>query len=160
MKKPIQQKGVAAVEFAILLPFILIPIVFGITEFGRALYSYNTLVKATRDAARYAMMQQPGGGADAVTKCLAVYGNTACSGNPLAPGLTIKAVSVCDWQRCPATHQSQGAAPVVNLVTVTINDPTTADEDLYQFHSFVPFVTADLASFAFAPISTTMKGNL
>jgi Flp pilus assembly protein TadG len=160
MKRPCQQNGVAAVEFAILLPFVLIPIVFGITEFGRALYAYNTLVKATRDAARYAMMQQPGGSADAVTKCLAVYGNTACSGNPLAPGLTTSMVHVCDWQRCAPTHQSQGAAPVVNLVTVTVSCQDGVDCDQYQFNSFVPFVTADLASFTFAPISTTMKGNL
>ena len=138
-------------EFAILLPVLLL-IVFGITEFGRALYSYNTLVKSVRDAARYVMIQQPGGGADAAAQCLAVHGNTACSGPALAPGLTTAMVSVCDWQRCPGTHQSQGAAPVVNLVTVTISG--------YTFQSFVPFVTAGLSSFAFAPISTTMKGNL
>lgn len=159
MNKTTRQKGVAAIEFAILLPLLLL-IVFGITEFGRALYQYNTLVKATRDAARYVMMQNPGGTADPAAKCLAVYGNTSCTGTPLAPGLTVNAVTICDWQRCSATHQSQGAAPVVNLVTVTINDPVTADADLYRFQSFVPFVTADLASFAFGPISTTMKGNL
>lgn len=151
MKKNIHQQGVAAVEFAILLPVLLL-IVFGITEFGRALYSYNTLLKSTRDAARYVMIQQPGGVADAEAQCLAVYGNMDCTGSPLAPGLTPAMVSVCDWQRCPGTHQAQGAAPVVNLVTVTISG--------YTFNSFVPFVTADLASFDFAPISTTMKGNL
>ncbi|MDP1653416.1 MAG: TadE/TadG family type IV pilus assembly protein [Rhodocyclaceae bacterium] len=151
MKKPIHQRGVAAVEFAILLPVLLL-IVFGITEFGRALYSYNTLVKSVRDAARYAMIHQPGGGADPETKCLAVYGNTGCTGTALAPGLTIAMVSVCDWQRCPGTHQAQGSAPVVNLVTVTISG--------YAFQSFVPFVTAGLSSLPFAPISTTMKGNL
>jgi Flp pilus assembly protein TadG len=159
MEKHLQQKGVAAIEFAILLPVLLF-IVFGITEFGRALYAYNTIVKGTRDAARYAMTQQPGGGADPVTKCLAVYGTTDCSGTPLTPGLTVNAVSVCDWQRCPATHQSQGSAPVVNLVTVTVNDPSIADADKYRFQSFVPFVTANLSSFTFAPISTTMKGIL
>lgn len=151
MKKPIQQKGVAAVELAILLPLLLF-IVFGITEFGRALYSYNTILKGTRDAARYAMTQQPGGGADAVTQCLAVYGNTDCSGDPLAPGLTTTMVSVCDWQRCPATNQAQGAAPVINLVTVTVSG--------YTFQSFVPFVTAGLQYIIFAPISTTMEGIL
>lgn len=152
MEKPIQQRGVAAVEFAILLPLLLL-IVFGTTEFGRALYAYNTIVKGTRDAARYVMMQQPGGGADAVAKCLAVYGNTDCSGNPLAPGLTLAMVSVCDWQRCPATHQAQGAAPVVNLVTVTVNG--------YAYQSpIISFFKDDSSSFPFADISTTMKGNL
>lgn len=151
MKTRNHQSGVAAVEFAILLPLLLL-VVFGITEFGRALYSYNSILKGTRDAARYVMAQQPGGSADAVAKCLAVYGNTACSGSPLAPGLTTAMVDVCDWQRCPGTHQAQGSAPVVNLVTVTVSG--------YTFQSFVPFVTAGFNSFTFAPISTTMKGNL
>jgi Flp pilus assembly protein TadG len=153
MKKRISQKGVAAVEFAILLPLLLL-IVFGITEFGRALYNYNTLVKATRDAARYAMMQQAGGGADVATKCLAVYGNKACSGDPLAPGLATSMVSVCDRLSCEGTHQSQGAAPVVNLVTVTISGYA------YQSPIISFFMPDDSSSFTFADISTTMKGNL
>jgi Flp pilus assembly protein TadG len=153
MKKRIQQKGVAAVEFAILLPVLLF-IVFGITEFGRALYAYNTIVKGTRDAARYAMIQQPGGGADAVIQCLAVYGNTACSGSPLASGLTTDMVSVCDWQRCSPTHQSQGTAPVVNLVTVTVRGYA------YQSPIISFFMPGGSSSFTFADISTTMKGNL
>ena len=161
MKMHIQQRGVAAVEFAILLPILLL-IVFGITEFGRAMYSYNTIVKASRDAARYVMSQQPGGAADAEAKCLAVYGITNCTGTtlpPFAPGLELATVSICDWKRdyesggsiCP-NHYQQGTDPKINLVTVTVTG--------YTFNSFVPFVTADLASFTFAPISTTMKGNL
>jgi Flp pilus assembly protein TadG len=144
---------VAAVEFAILLPVLLL-IVFGITEFGRALYNYNTLVKAARDAARYYAAQQPGNppAKDTEIKNLAVYGNTAGTGNPLAPGLATTMVTLCDSVSCTGTHQSQGAAPVVNLVTVTISG--------YAFQSFVPFVTANLSSFTFAPISTTMEGNL
>lgn len=139
-------------EFAILLPVLLL-IVFGITEFGRALYSYNTIAKATRDAARYVMIQQPGGGADAVATCLAVYGNTGCNGNPLAPGLTLAMVSICDWQRCPGTHQAQGAAPVVNLVTVTVSG--------YAYQSpIISFFKPGSSSFPFADIGTTMKGNL
>ena len=159
MKKTDRQKGVAAIEFAILLPLLLF-IVFGITEFGRAMYSYNTILKGTRDAARYAMTQQPGGGADGVTKCLAVYGNTDCSGPPLTPGLTINAVSVCDSVRCQATHKSQGTSPFINLVTVTVNDPSIADADKYRFQSYVPFVTAGLQHIVFGPISTTMEGIL
>ena len=153
MKSHFRQWGVAAVEFAILLPVLLL-IVFGITEFGRALYNYNTLVKAARDAARYYATQQPGNPPAKETEIqnLAVFGNTAGTGNPLAPGLATTMVTLCDWTSCPATHQAQGAAPVVNLVTVTISG--------YTFQSFVPFVTANLSSFAFAPISSTMKGIL
>lgn len=153
MKNRIQQRGVAAVEFAILLPILLL-IVFGITEFGRALYAYNTLVKATRDAARYYAAQQPGNppAKEAEIKNLAVYGNTAGTGSPLASGLITGMVSLCDSVSCSSTHQTQGAAPVVNLVTVMISG--------YTYQSFVPLVTPSLSQWPFAPISTTMEGNL
>jgi Flp pilus assembly protein TadG len=147
------QRGVAAVELAILLiPLLLM--VFGITEFGRALYVYNTIAKATRDAARYVSTQQPGGGADLDAQCLVVAGTLApCAGAAtLVPDITTAMVSVCDWQRCPGTHQAQGAAPALNLVTVTVSG--------YTFTSFVPFVTADAANLIFADISTTMRSNL
>jgi Flp pilus assembly protein TadG len=151
MKNHFQQRGVAAVEFAILLPLLLL-IVFGITEFGRALYYYNTIVKATRDAARYYAAQQPGMPPlkEAEIKNLAVYGNTAGTGSPLAPNLATGMVTLCDWMSCPATNKV--TTPAVNLVTVTITG--------YTFQYFVPFFTADLSSIVFDDISTTMEGNL
>lgn len=46
------QRGVAAVEFAIvLIPLLLITA--GIVEFGRVFWYYDALSKATRDGARY-----------------------------------------------------------------------------------------------------------
>jgi Flp pilus assembly protein TadG len=155
MKKPIQQKGVAAVEFAILLPLLLL-IVFGITEFGRALYAYNTLVKATRDAARYYAIQQPGNPPDKADEImnLVVFGNTEGTGDALAAGLDPSMVTLEDRVSKPLTHKSQGAAPVVNLVTVTVSG--------YAYESPIIsfFMPDDSSSFTFADISTTMKGNL
>lgn len=51
-KGPAQQRGVAAVEFALVI-FILLLAVAGIIEFGRAFWYYNALAKATRDGARF-----------------------------------------------------------------------------------------------------------
>ena len=57
-KLPIQTKtvraecGAAVVEFALLLILLLI-ITGGIIEFGRTLWHYDALTKATRDGARY-----------------------------------------------------------------------------------------------------------
>ena len=45
-------RGAAAVEFAIVLTLMLL-IVAGIFEFGRAFQYYDALAKATRDGARY-----------------------------------------------------------------------------------------------------------
>lgn len=45
------QKGQTLVEFALILPIIII-ILFGITEFGRAFYSYIVITNAAREGAR------------------------------------------------------------------------------------------------------------
>lgn len=45
-------KGAAVVEFAIILPLLVI-LVFAITELGRALYQQNILAKSTAAATRY-----------------------------------------------------------------------------------------------------------
>jgi hypothetical protein len=47
------RKGQAMVELALMLPVLLL-IIFGITEFGRALYIENTLTNAAREGARMA----------------------------------------------------------------------------------------------------------
>lgn len=151
MRSAKRQRGVALVELAISLP-VLIAIAFGITEFGRAIYQYNTLAKTTRDAARYLSMRAPGDAAAAnQATCLAVYGNPACTGNPLVPGLTTAMVSVCDALSCPADHAMQGSAPVLNLVSVTIGGPNAAP---FVFDSMVSFILPDIA---FGPIGVTMK---
>jgi Flp pilus assembly protein TadG len=51
MKKLICQKGVAAVEFAIILP-LLIVLVFGIIEFSLLLYDKQVITNASREGAR------------------------------------------------------------------------------------------------------------
>lgn len=50
--RPTGEKGAAAVEFAIVV-IVLLLIVAGIVEFGRAFWFYDALTKATRDGARY-----------------------------------------------------------------------------------------------------------
>ena len=51
MRKYLTQGGVAMVEFAIVLP-LLILILFGTTEIGRALYQQNALYKAVSTGSR------------------------------------------------------------------------------------------------------------
>lgn len=48
-----KQRGTAAVEFAI-ISIVFLTFVFGIIEFARAMYMYNTLAVATSNAARWA----------------------------------------------------------------------------------------------------------
>ena len=153
------QRGAAALEFAFLL-VPLLAITFGITEFGRAMYYYDTLAKAVRDASRLMSTQTPSdpnyAALIAAATCTAVHGNSACTGNPLVPGLTAAMVSFCDRASCPATHAGVATGSgVVNLVTVTIGGAINP----YQFNSLAPFLPAGfgVASFSFTPIAVTMR---
>lgn len=146
MKKYQKQRGVAAIELALLI-FPLVLLAFGMSEYARAIYQYNTLTKATRDAARFLSSQSPGDPNDIATaKCLAVYGNRSCTLPALVPDLTMSMVSVCDSTNC-ADHQAQSTGSgVINLVSVRI--------DGYAFTSLVPLRVPDMT---FGRISTTMR---
>ena len=144
------QRGVAAVEFALLLtPLVLM--IFGTTELGRAIYSYNTLDKTVRDASRHLSQHGPGDATVAAeARCLAVYGNQDCSGSTVAPGLTTAMVSICDASLCPGTHANQlTGLGSINLVTVGIQS--------YAFNSVVEFVIPDMT---FNHISVTLRAQL
>jgi hypothetical protein len=142
--------GVAAVEMGFLL-LPLVTLAFGASEIGRAIYTYNTLDKTVRDAARY--MSQHGSGdpvIQAEAKCLAVYGNTDCFGPAVAAGLTVGQVSLCDPVACPLTHQGVATGSgSVNLVQVSITG--------YSFTSAVTFV---FPSLNFNGISATLRAQL
>lgn len=149
-----KQNGVALVEFALVLPLMLI-LTFIVTEYGRALYQYNVLTKSVRDAARYLSTQNPGDTTKySVAKNLAVYGNPAGTGTPLAIGLTTTQVPDPVWQL-------QGASPVINTVTVQIGiaGGTTA-----QKYTFTPLFASvfglNFGSMTYAPISATMRAPL
>lgn len=150
---PALQRGTAAVELAILL-VVMVPLAMGVADLGRAIYQYNTMVKASRDAARYLSSQGPGDASDlAKAKCLAVYGNQDCSGTVLVPDLTTAMVTVCDSISCPGTHLNQATGSgVINLVTVTISG--------YTFNTVIPlsvFSASSGNSIQFAAIGTTMR---
>lgn len=52
-----QGRGQALVEFALVMPVIVL-VVLGVLDLGRAVFSYNTLAQAARQANRTAMVDQ------------------------------------------------------------------------------------------------------
>ena len=110
-----KQHGVALVEFALILPFLLLLSLTAV-EFGRAIWQYNTLTKSVRDAARFLSLQTPGTKLTQA-KNLAVYGNLGGTGTPLAMGLTTAHVPDPVWS-------TAGTTPVINTVTVRISGYT------------------------------------
>lgn len=148
MKPANRSRGIAAVELALLLAPLLI-LAFGITEYGRAVHDYNTIVKSTRDAARYLSLNAPGDAAAiARARNLVVFGQVTATGRPLVAGLTNPAtqVHVADAVSDPAHCYLQATGSGnVNLVRVSVDGVT--------FTSAVPAVVSNLV---FGPISVTM----
>lgn len=71
-KSSVLQRGVAAVEFAlIVIPFLLL--LLGAMEFGRLLYLWNTAQEVTRSAARQAVVSNFDSASIAVIKRSAVF---------------------------------------------------------------------------------------
>lgn len=147
-----KQTGTAIVEFALILPLLLI-LVFITTEFSRALYQYNTLAKSVRDAARYLSNQSPGTKI-AESKNLVVYGSLANTSSPLAFGLSLDQIKDPVWQL-------NGANPVINTVTVKIAGCATSAPPCYKF---VPLMNSafglTFGTVNYADITATMRGAL
>jgi Flp pilus assembly protein TadG len=86
------ERGTQLAELALVLPLLLL--LLGATaEFGRFMYTYTTLAKATRAGARYAVSQPPVL-TDAQTAKMVVYGNTAGTGTPVVAGLDTTKVNI------------------------------------------------------------------
>lgn len=85
------EAGTQLAELAIVLPVLLV--LFGATaEFGRFFYTYATLAKATRSAARYLTVSNQS--TDAGAQNLVVYGNADGAGSPALPGLAATHVDI------------------------------------------------------------------
>ncbi len=69
------QRGVAAVEFALVAALLFI-LLFGILEFGRMFYVFNTVQEVTRRAAREAVVRWVDNSSTSPAKTLALFGGT------------------------------------------------------------------------------------
>jgi Flp pilus assembly protein TadG len=96
-------RGATAVEFALLLPLLLL-IVMGIVDFGRMLNAQQTLTQAAREGARLVALAQPN-----------VTGRTQAAASGLSP------VGVAIQSSCPvgAGPGSNGAVQTSYTFTFT-----------------------------------------
>ena len=95
-----KQRGVAAVEMAIILPVILL-LMLAVAELGRGFYQYDALSKAVRDGTRYLATNArlPTGvvsissSVATAAKNLVVYGNETATGSPILPNLAAQDIT-------------------------------------------------------------------
>jgi Flp pilus assembly protein TadG len=128
-----RQRGIAAVEFAIALPVLLI-LLIATAELGRMLSQYDTLNKSVRDGARYLASNALQAGVMTVTAAeqtatrnLVVTGNVNGTGTALLPGLTASNVT--------ASGSTSGYVTV--SASYTYQPILTASLPMFGYHSSV-----------------------
>jgi|SRR5215204_5786501 len=85
------ERGSTLVEFAIGVT-VFATAMFGVLEFGRALWVHNALADAARRGARYAVLHSAADSAQ--VKNIVVYGDAAGSGQPMVNNLSTANVEV------------------------------------------------------------------
>ena len=144
------EKGQSLVEMA-LVCLIFFFLLFGILEFGRALWTYNTIVQSTREAARWAVVNVANA-ADSTdinrARNIVIYGYPdVSSGAPLVPGLDSATVTVVIQ---PLQTDASGTA---------INEKISVSVSNYQFRFIVPIApTITIPAFE-TTLFTESKGN-
>jgi Flp pilus assembly protein TadG len=106
-------RGQGLVEFALVFPVIVL-ILFGVFDFGRAIYAYNTIANAARQGARVAAVNQ------------VVTANTRCNEdmpveNPLDPDWSVLACAASS-----AVSLGVQTSDVVVAYTPPASTPTLA----------------------------------
>ncbi|EKO3454805.1 pilus assembly protein [Vibrio fluvialis] len=114
-----KSSGIAAVEFLITLPLLLL-IFSGIVEFGNAFLRYNTLSKAVQNGVRISVVDVYGSSNsaevsdDTLIKNVVVYGNKEGTGTKILATLSVDDVTVT---RETATDSNGNS--YIQYVTVT-----------------------------------------
>lgn len=134
----VRPEGQTLVEFALVTVLFLI-LLFGITEFSRALWTWNAIVHATREGARYAVVEAPTSTDTEVIKYV-VYHDPAATGSstPVVPGLSESNVAVA--------YLKYDGSTVSNKVTADVIQVGIAG---YTFNFLVPFFGSGLTLPAF-----------
>jgi len=158
-----RQAGVAAVEMGIVLA-LLVMLLMGVWNFGRAIYAYDALAKGARSAVRYLSTVNipPVGDSErdrldekvlALVACGDLTKNPYDEGNcpGIIPGIRNEdgSLNVSVTTTLTSGFNSGGTLPVaLNLVRVDVGG--------FDFEFTIPFVP--LGSITIGPVSATMAG--
>jgi Flp pilus assembly protein TadG len=114
------QRGSSLPETALVMA-ILLALLFGIIDFGRALYTYAFVAQLARQGARWAIVR--GSQCTALNDCNATSAEIQTYVQGLSEGATVSAniKSTTTWGSCPAGASAKNAPGCT--VTVTVSYP-------------------------------------
>lgn len=138
-----RQIGLATVEFA-LIGLLFFIILFGVIEFGRLLFTWNTLAEATRRGARLAAVCPV---SHASIARVTVFNNPGTAGDsPILPGLSTANVQVQYLQNDGITDWG-GIFANIRYVRVSIRQDNI---NRYQHQLIIPVVGTTITAPPFA----------
>lgn len=124
-----KEKGQSLVEMA-LVSLLFFFLLFGILEFGRALWTYNTIVNGTRAGARWGVVNiandSDNTNKDRVRNIILYGYPNVTSGSTLVPGLTAGMINV----NIVTLDTDSGGATINQKVSVSVSG--------YQFRFLIP----------------------
>lgn len=129
--------GQALAEFAIVIPVLLL-LFLAIFDFGRAVYAYNTVSNASREAVRVAIVDQDEGVVEAEARAQAI----AIAG----PGLTIDVSGVKDAScrkigcitRVGVAYLYEPIMPLLGSIVGPITVSTSSEMPIERIYDSVP----------------------
>ena len=140
-------RGQALLEFALVFP-VLVVLLFGIVDFGRAIYDYNTLANAARAGVRVAIVNQNGAGAGCATGSGATPPDTTrVSAHDCAvqAALAMGPVSASVSYRNPTDTAACSPVQVGCLAVVTIT---------YAYRPITPVISSIVSAIPLSSTST------
>ncbi len=123
-----KQRGQTLAEFALILPILLL-ILMGMFDFGRAIVAYNTLSEAARNGARVSIVNQKS--ADicsiAASRAVAISLPTTCAPTSTAVGIYVTGCTAlkCE-QTVRATYQFLAITPIIGNIIGPITMSATS----------------------------------
>lgn len=149
-----RQRGVAAVELAFVIIFLLL-LVAGIVEFGRAFWYYDALTKATRDGARLLSMAERDSFTTAIDSAKTRVVSAANAAN-VQPALTSGNVEVTCLNKDFAPVGCDNGVNAPDNVRVAISAYSIDIGGMFPFFSPTGGDTKKYSGVALAP-QTTMR---
>lgn len=134
-------RGQSLVEFALILP-VLVIILMGLFDFGRAILAYSTVSEAARNGARVAIVNQiPADICNvAATRSIAINLPSTCAANGTAVGIWVTA--------------SSGGSSCSVLFTAPNTPCTQTVKATYQFTALTPIISNILGPINLSSSST------
>jgi hypothetical protein len=132
------QRGVAVVEFAI-IAILLFTLLFGILEFGRLFYVFNTVQEVTRRAAREAVVRWAPANEGQI-KQIALFGS---NGLPAGAEITAEKISI---------EYLNGSADPISFGSLPSGPSENIKECLSASAICVAFVKVSISNASYAPM--------